>query len=190
MTRVARSRTLNAPEFRARVPVPATGAGFAVAGRTRAATRAPLAWRVIIADQSEARIYSTDGVVSHLKLLATVRNPSARTPEQRLLTGRGGSKMNRAAGVFQALAPVLRVHRQRNEQFGKAVAAVAGREMGTAVRLALVASPRLLGLIERALPSGVRAQLVRSIPRDVTHEAASRLRVRLQRELMQVASPP
>ena len=178
MTRASRSRTFRAPEFRARVP----------ASAARTVTRLRPAWRVVIADLSEARIYAADAAVSYLRLLATVRNPSARIPEQKLLTSRGGSKLNRAGGVYQALAPTSRVHRQRSEQFGKAVAAVAARGMANAERLALVAAPRLLGLIERALPGRARAPLMRSIPRDVTHESAARLRMRLQRELNQLAS--
>ncbi|MBS0389032.1 MAG: host attachment protein [Proteobacteria bacterium] len=138
---------------------------------------------MVVADLSEARIYSANADLSTLKLLATVRNPAARTPERNLLTGRGGSKYNRAGGLYQALAPPSRVHRERSEQFAKAVAAIAGRDCASTEQLALVASPRLLGSIRLALPGGVRARLRSTVARDVTHESAARLRVRLQREL-------
>ena len=140
---------------------------------------------MVIAELSEARIYAADSGVSQLKLLATVRNPSARKLEQDLLTGRAASKFNRAGGNYQALAPTSRVHRERSQQFGKAVGAVAVREIGNRERLALVAAPRLLALIERALPR--RARSSRAVPRDVTHESAARLRIRHQREPTQVA---
>ena len=187
MTRASRSQTFKAPEFRARAPGFGARTASTEEPSTRPAARARPTWRVVIADLSEARIYAADSGVSQLKLLATVRNPSARKLEQDLLTGRAGSKFNRSGGNYQALAPTSRVHRERNEQFGKAVAAVAGREIGNRERLALVAAPRLLALIGRALPRRARTQLACSVPRDVTHESAARLRIRLQREPTQVA---
>ena len=170
MRRSAIARTRPAPQYSAREPAAAEG-------------RRRQPWRVVVADLSEARIYSANGALSTLRLLATVRNPAARKPERDLLTGRGGSKFNRAGGLYQALAPPSRVHRQRGEQFAKAIAAIAGRECAAAEQLALVASPRLLGSIRSALPGTVRTRLTRTVARDVTHEPAARLRLRLQREL-------
>ncbi len=183
MTRTSRSRTLKAPEFRARGRGPVTAAGLPAAEPDKTGTRTRPGWRVIIADSSEARIYAAGAAASHLTLLATLRNPSARIPEHELLTGRGGSKFNRSGGLYQALAPTSRVHRERFEQFAKTIATVAARECGTAEQLALIAAPRLLGLIQRAMSRTARARVVRTVPRDVTHESAARLRTRLQREL-------
>jgi len=164
-------RTRAAPEYRAREPADENG------------WRAAWSWRLVVADLSEARIYRANASLTTLALVATVRNPSARTPERNLLTGRGGSKYNRAGGLYQALAPASRVHRERNEQFARAIAAIAGRECAATERLALVAAPRLLGSIRSALPVAGRQRLARTIARDVTHESAARLRIRLQREL-------
>ena len=183
MTRASRIRTTRAPEFRARGRGPITPAGMPAGLPDRTGMQTRPGWRVIIADSSEARVYAAGAAASHLTLLATLRNPSARIPEHDLLTGRGGSKFNRPGGVFQALAPTSRVHRERFEQFAKAIAAVAARECGTTEQLALIAAPRLLGLIQRALSRSARARLARTVPRDVTHESAARLRSRLQREL-------
>ncbi len=183
MTRTSRSRTLKAPEFRARGRGPITSAGLPTGDPDRTGMRTRPGWRVIIADSSEARIYAAGAAASHLTLLATLRNPSARIPEQELLTGRGGSRFNRSGGHYQALAPTSRVHRERFEQFAKTIATVAARECGTTEQLALIAAPRLLGLIQRAMSGSARARLARAVPRDVTHESAARLRTRLQREL-------
>jgi protein required for attachment to host cells len=134
-----------------------------------------------VADQGEARIYTTDSGVRALKLMATMRNPAAWKPERRLVSGRGGSKLNRVAGLRQALAAPSSVHRQSGERFARAIAVLAGRQLSPDEQLALVAAPRLLGLITRALPAGVRARLVKSIARDVIHERAAELRTRLKR---------
>jgi protein required for attachment to host cells len=171
MKRSLNARRRAAPEYSAREPAAGTG------------WRSQWSWRVVVADLSEARIYRANASLSTLTLLATVRNPSARTPERNLLTGRGGSRYNRAGGLFQALAPPSRVHRERGEQFAKAIAAIAGRESLPSERLALVAAPRLLASIRAALPGAARVRLARTVARDVTHESAARLRIRLQREL-------
>lgn len=187
MNRATRARFLKAPEFKSR-----ERAGFIAAGQPADvdlpighSARSRPAWRVIIADASEARIYAADSGVSRLKLLATLRNPSARTPDQEILTGRGGSKFNRAGGNYQSLAPTSKVHQEKNAQFAKAVAVVAGLDVRRDERIALFAGARLLSLIAGALSRPARALLARSIPRDVTHEPVARLRVRLQRELIE-----
>jgi protein required for attachment to host cells len=144
-------------------------------------------WRVVVADQSEARLYAADSRVSALKLLATMRNPAAWKPERELVSGRGGSKLNRTAGIRQALAPAASAHRESGERFARAVAVLAGRGLAKGERLALVAAPRLLGLITRALPAGVRDRVARTVKRDVVHERAADLRVRLKRALVEPA---
>jgi protein required for attachment to host cells len=137
-----------------------------------------------VADQGEARIYIADSGVTALKLLATMRNPAAWKPERALVSSRGGSKFNRVAGLRQALTAPASVHRQSGERFARAVATLAGRRLATGERLVLVAAPRLLGLITRALPLDARARLARTVPRDLVHERAADLRARLQRALL------
>ena len=171
MNRSVRARTRAAPEYSIREPASERG------------SRAEWSWRLVVADLSEARIYRANASLTTLTLIATVRNPSARTPERNLLAGRGGSKYNRAAGLYQALAPASRVHLERNEQFARAIAAIAARGCAPTDRLALVAAPRLLGSIKLAMPASGRLRLARTVARDVMHESAARLRVRLQREL-------
>jgi len=171
MKRSASARRRTAPEYSAREPAGESG------------WRTAWSWRLDVADLSEARIYRANASLTTLTLLATVRNASARTAERNLLTGRGGSKYNRAAGLYQALAPTSRVHRERGEQFARAIAAVAGRDCAVTEQLALVAAPRLLASIKAALPRTVHARLARTVARDVTHDSAARLRLRLQREL-------
>lgn len=183
MTRTTRTKTIKPPEFRARVRGSVTTPGLPADVSEKPGKIKRRDWRVIIADSSEARIYSADAAISRLKLLATVRNPSARTPEHDIISSRGGSKFNRVDGIYQPLAPTSSVHRERNEQFAKAVAAVAARRIGPAEQLALFAGSRLLALIERALPRTASALLARSVPRDVTHEPVMQLRARLRREL-------
>jgi protein required for attachment to host cells len=183
MSRAPRSRTLKAPEFRPRL---------APRGRTPAGVPAPEThadrdrpgWRVVVADYGEARLYVATADVSGLKLLATMRNPAAWKMERQLVSGRGGSKFNRMGGAYQTLTPRSQAHRDSSEQFAKAVATLAGRGLAAGERLALLAAPRLLGLIVRALPAGSRARLARTVARDVTHERAAELRARLTRALV------
>ena len=178
MTRIARSKKANAPEFRPRVSLASEAAG---------PPKNPLPpWRVVIADQSEARIYEVDGAVSRMELVGTLENPSARKPERELTSSRPGRKMNRTAGLGQSLSPPDTAKHEKNAQFAKAVAAVAGRRMKSGERLALIAAPRLLGMITRALPASASSRVARTVARDVTHESAAELRSRLRKALVSV----
>jgi len=178
MTRTARPKKATAPEFRPRVSLASEAAG--------PPKNPALPWRVVIADQSEARIYAVDGAVSSMELIGTLENPAARQAEQDLISSRPGRKMNRAAGLGQSLSAPETVKHEKNAQFAKAVAAVAGRRMKAGERLALIAAPRLLGMITRALPSSASSRVARTVARDVTHESAAELRNRLRKALVNV----
>ena len=178
MTRISRSKTAVAPEFRPRVSLASEAAG--------PPRNPPRPWRVVIADFSEARIYTIDGAISRLKLLATVSNPSARQPERELSFGRPGRKMNRGAGLNQTMSPHETVQHERAERFAKSVGTMAGRRMEAGERLALIAAPRLLGMITRALPKTAQARLAKTVARDVTHERAAELRARLRKALVNI----
>jgi protein required for attachment to host cells len=186
MTRTPRSRRLEPPQFRPRItPAPVAAAARATAA-ARQLVRAMPGWRILVADSAEARIYAADGAITSLKLLATLRNPSARKPERELVSARQGRKFNRSGGVQQSLSAPGSWHRASTEQFAKTIALVAGRQLARDERLVLVAAPRLLGLVERALPAGARKRLARTVPRDVVHEGAAELRARLRKALVEL----
>ena len=86
-------------------------------------------------------------------------------------------------GRFQALAPHAGAHRASGEEFAKRIAAVAAHKLEPDQQLVLCAAPRLLALIERALPQTVCRDRLRTVARDVTHENAAQLRDRLRRAL-------
>jgi len=174
-----RSKSIHAPEFAPRVMLGAAAGARHVEFAEPDPDRRR-GWRIIIADGSEARLYQADGGLSRLQLLETARNPAARQHEQALVSGRAGNKFNRNAGAYQALSAPAPARRAPAERFAKAVAEIARGSLAAGDRLALIASPRLLSLILRALPPHVRARVNRTVPRDVTHEPAAALRLRLR----------
>ena len=185
MTRTSRSKSLEPPQFRARVTVGPTAAAVRAAALARRLVRALPGWRIVVADSAEARIYAADGAVTSLKILATLRNPAARKLEHDLVSSRRGSKFNPSGGMQQSLSAPDSWHRASTEQFAKTVALVAGRQLAEGERLVLVAAPRLLGLVQDALPAAARRRLTRTVPRDVVHEGAAELRARLRKALVE-----
>jgi protein required for attachment to host cells len=180
MVTAHRPKISEAPEFKARIMRgPTASSSRGVAFTEPAADRRP-GWHIIIADRSEARLYEADGGISRLKLLGTTRNPAARQHERDLVSGRAGNKFNRTAGSFQALSAPDTAQHEQNERFAKAVADVALQCIADGGRLALVAAPRTLGEILRALPPRARARVSMKVPRDLTHARAAELRTRLK----------
>lgn len=186
MTRIPRSRTFEPPQFRSRVTIGPTPAAVRAEAMARQLVRTMPGWRIVVADSAEARIYVADGAITSLKLLATLRNPAARKLEHELVSSRRGSKFNPGGGNQQSLSAPNSWHRASSEQFAKTVALLAGRQLAQGERLAVVAAPRFLGLVERALPAGARKRLTRTVPRDVVHEGAAELRARLKKALVEL----
>ena len=186
MTRIPRSRSFEAPQFRPRATVGPTPAAARAEALTRRLVRTMPGWRIVVADSAEARIYAADAAITGLKLLATLRNPAARKLEHELVSSRRGSKSNPGSGVQQSLSGPGSWHRASSEQFAKTVALIAGRQLAVGERLALVAAARFLGLVEHALPAVARKRLTRTVPRDVVHEGAAELRARLRKALVEL----
>jgi hypothetical protein len=178
-----RSKTMQAPQFAARVaPGPTATSSRGVAFVEPPPEHGP-GWHIIVADRSEARLYEADRGISRLKLIDTTRNPAARQAERDLVSGRAGSKMNRGAGTFQTLSAPGSAREALGERFARKVADLARQQLDGGDKLALVAAPKLLHQILQAMPPRARTRVARTVPRDVTHEGAAMLRTRLRTAL-------
>ena len=126
---------------------------------------------VVVADTSTARLYRLPGDSRRLRLLEVLRNPAARAHEHDLVAGRQGRVYSRAVGHPQAYA----AHRSPKRIAAERFAATVARRVGgrcTSLRnedVVLVASGRLLGLVERRLPRAAQHRLVGTLPRDLSH---------------------
>lgn len=142
---------------------------------------------VVVADQAEARLYLMRG--ASMRLAATLENPSAHLHDRDLKSDRPGRVFDRAppargrrgAVGHHATGGERKPRRQLAVGFARniATAAAASRRESGFDRLVLVAGPRFLGQLRRALPAGLRGRVVAEVAKDWMHLPAATLRMRV-----------
>lgn len=143
---------------------------------------------VVVADQGEARLYLKLPPAS-LRLIGRHENPAAHLPDRDLKSDRPGRVYNRAAPsgsrrgamAHHATGGERKPRRQLAEVFARRVAGAirAAAKTTPFEHLILVAEPRFLGTLRRALPAGLRAKVAVQIARDLMHLPAAQLRIRV-----------
>ncbi|HEU0224611.1 MAG TPA: host attachment protein [Steroidobacteraceae bacterium] len=151
------------------------------------AVRADAPVCVVVADQSEARVYLLRGAA--IRVAASLENTAARLHDRDLKSDRPGRVYDRAppargrrgAGTHHATGGERTPRRQVADRFARDVAAAvsAARRSARFDRLVLVAAPRFLGMLRRSLPGALRAQVVAEYAKDWVNLPTAKLRVRM-----------
>jgi protein required for attachment to host cells len=139
--------------------------------------------KVVVADQSEARLYDYDRTDRSLQLLQHLTDPEARLHSRDLKSDRPGSKADRGplrAGRRGAAAHhgvgADRDPREHEAQVfaHRIVAALQSAEQHSAAdRIVLMAAPRFLGLLRQCLPESLRHLVAAEVHKDLVHEPES-----------------
>jgi protein required for attachment to host cells len=142
---------------------------------------------VVVADQSEARVYLLRGAA--IRLAASLENPAAHLHDRDLKSDRPGRVYDRAppargrrgAGAHHATGGERKPRRQVAIAFARDIAAAVGASRRTARfdRLVLVAAPRFLGMLRRSLPATLRAQVVAEYAKDWVNLPTAKVRARI-----------
>jgi len=152
--------------------------------------------QVVVADYAVARFYRLPNAAVRLELIDALSNPSARTTERELVSGRPGRMFDRGTGHPQSFDPRSRHKRIFEENFARSIARRIGRQLAAerADELVVVAGPRLLGLIELQLSKAARRRLAATVPQDLARLSAVEigrklmpLRARLRRKVVPAA---
>lgn len=149
--------------------------------------------RIVVADQSEARLYDTLGYLRPLKLAGTLRNPLARLHVRDIEADRPGRTLARSvssggghrAGASHAYGVERGSKRQALHAFARRIAADLERAQraGRFERLALVAGPAVLGSLRAALSPELLSRVALTLAKDVVHRRDWDLRAHLPREV-------
>jgi protein required for attachment to host cells len=143
---------------------------------------------VVVADQGEARLYLLLPPAS-LRLIGRHENPAAFLHDRDLKSDRPGRVYNSAAAprgrrgamAHHATGGERTPRRQLATVFARQIAG----EIKTATkaklfdRLILIAEPRFLGTLRRALPATLRAKVAVQIAKDLMHLPSAQLRIRV-----------
>lgn len=143
---------------------------------------------VVVADQGEARLYLMLPPAS-LRLIGRHENPGAHLHDRDLKSDRPGRVYNsgatprgrRGAMAHHATGGERTPRRQLAMVFARKIAGEirAAAKEKPFDRLILVAEPRFLGTLRRALPAALRAKVTVQIAKDLMHLPSAQLRIRV-----------
>ena len=143
---------------------------------------------VVVADQGEARLYRLLPPAS-LRLISQHENPAAHLHDRDIKSDRPGRiyssapapRGRRGAVTHHAAGGESKPRRQLATVFARKIAGEikAAAKAQPFDRLILVAEPRFLGTLRRALPAALRAKVAVQIAKDLMHLPAAQLRIRV-----------
>ena len=138
------------------------------------------AW-VLAADAGRARIFSADSPKSSLRPLKQLISPEARLREQDLTSDRPGRSFDSAGMGRHATEPSTHAREREALRFARDIARhlKQGRDSGAFDRLILVAEPRFLGLVRKAVDSNTAKMIALEVAKDVSKANAKEIRKHL-----------
>lgn len=156
--------------------------------------------RIVVADQSEARFYDTEGAAAPLRLTGHLTDPKGRLHDRDFKSDRPGRVFDHAAPATGRRGAVghhgtggeRHPHKHEAVLFAHRIA----DELDTARlekqfdRVVLVAEPAFLGLLRAALPKRFHAVIVATVPKDLVHQDETVLRAHLPEHAYQALGEP
>jgi len=124
--------------------------------------------KVIVADSSRACVYDTPSLGAQLSQSAAWINPAGHMREHDLVTDGPGRFANQGSYGTHTYDPHSSFRALSMQRFARML----GKSLDETIRadhcdgVVLIAAPRLLGEIKRALPRNARDKLVGEIPKD------------------------
>jgi len=122
---------------------------------------------IMVANASQAKLFSNSGPNRGLTLLKELLHPESREKTSNLVSDRSGSNVGTGHGAF---VPATDPKHHEAERFAQELTRELeeGRVNNAYDRLILVASAPFIGLINSRLPGQVRSKLSESIEKDYT----------------------
>jgi protein required for attachment to host cells len=141
--------------------------------------------RIVVADQSEARVRDTIGNGRVLIPVRTLRNPMARLQDREIEADRPGSTLARAGGARHAVGKPSTLRRRALRQFATRIARDLAKDhdSGRFDRLVIIAGPTMLGELRGALPTHVKRCIATTLVKDVLHRDDWDVRAHIPREV-------
>jgi len=134
---------------------------------------------ILIADASDAKIYSMSGPNKPLELVREISNPQGRLLTQELVTdGPGRFNKSGSPGTRSAADPDTTAHEEVAREFARKLAAILRQEAerNSYHSLSIAASAHFLGILRELLAKDVEQRLRATLPRDLKNIPAAQLR--------------
>ncbi len=126
---------------------------------------------VVVADGARAHIVANAGPGKGLTTVTERTSEASRKPTRDLGTDKPGRSFESADGARHAMEPRVDWHRFEKTQFARRIADVLDRaaEYRKFDSLVLVAPPRTLGVLRKALGANAQRKVTAELAKDLTH---------------------
>jgi protein required for attachment to host cells len=140
---------------------------------------------IVVANSSMARILSTSGAREPLVELECLAHPGSRLPDRDLASDRLGSAQGIRRGTHGVMSPEVAPRDEEAIRFAEQIAgklrhAHAAHEFD---KLAIVASPRFLGLLRERMTPALRHAIAGTLDKDFATLPPEEIRARLPERL-------
>ncbi len=138
---------------------------------------------MLVANQAEARIYSTDRVPGHLMLVETMTHAEGAAHARDLTSDAPGRVHDRTGSSRHSMEPDTGVKEEGRRRFVKRMVErlESARLRGDFERLVLLAAPAVLGVIRKTLSGELAKAVVKEIPKDVIGQDLEKIQAQLER---------
>jgi len=138
---------------------------------------------ILVANQAEAQIYSSDQLPGNLLLVDVLANKEGTTHPRELISDAPGRAFNSTGSGRHAMEPNTGVKEEQRRRFVKEMAdrLQAAHLNGDFAQLVLMAAPAVLGVIRKSLTAGLKKTVIKEIPKDVIGQDVGKIQSQLAR---------
>ena len=141
-----------------------------------------LIW-ILVANQSEAQIYSSKQFTGNLTLLHTLTHAEASAHTRELTTDAPGRVHDRIGSARHSIEPETGIKEEGRRRFVKEMVDLleAARQKGDFKQLVVLAAPAVLGVIRKSLTDSLSRIIAKEIPKDVIGQDKEKIQTQLKR---------
>jgi len=138
---------------------------------------------ILVANQAEARIYSTDRIPGKLTLVNILTNKEGAAHARDLTSDAPGRVHDRMGSARHSMEPDTGVKEEGRRRFVKQMVGRLDQAClhGDFKRLVLLAAPAVLGVIRKSLSGELAKTVVKEIPKDVIGQGMEKIQAQLER---------
>jgi protein required for attachment to host cells len=138
---------------------------------------------ILVANQAEARIYSSNRFPVKLKLVDVLIHEEGAAHPRDLLSDAPGRAFDRMGSARHAMEPNTSLREEQRRRFVKEMVMKleAAHQKGKFDHLVLLAAPAVLGVIRKTLSADLARSVIKEIPKDVIGQEVGKIHSQLLR---------
>ncbi|MDH3902241.1 MAG: host attachment protein [Xanthomonadales bacterium] len=138
---------------------------------------------ILVANQAEAQIYSSDQLPGSLALVEVLANKEGTSHPRDLVSDAPGRAFDSSGSGRHAMEPNTGVKEEQRRRFVKVMAdkLQTAYLKGDFTQLVLLAAPAVLGVIRKSLTADLKKIVIKEIPKDVIGQDVDKIQSQLAR---------